>query len=67
MICAGFLDGSGDSCFGDSGGGLICAQNETKLLIGIVSFGRGCGRRNYPGVYAQITSVRDWIKLLTSV
>lgn len=44
-LCAGAIDGSRDACFGDSGGGLIC----NGQIAGIVSFGFGCGRRNFPG------------------
>ncbi|RVE48361.1 hypothetical protein evm_007021 [Chilo suppressalis] len=48
MFCAG---GPGkDACQGDSGGGAV---SEGRLL-GISSFGFGCGR-NIPGVYINIT------------
>lgn len=69
MICAGFNEGGKDACYGDSGGPLACwnDQNESKQLIGIVSFGRGCGSPNSPGVYARISAARDWIRLLTGV
>lgn len=42
---------------GDSGGGLIC--NST--LSGIVSFGKGCGRANIPGVYTNVYGYLPWI------
>lgn len=42
---------------GDSGGPLI-ANNK---LIGLVSWGRGCGKTKYPGVYTKIAALRAWI------
>lgn len=49
MICAG-VEGK-DSCQGDSGGPLVA---EGKL-VGIVSFGVGCGE-DHPGVYANVAN-----------
>ncbi|XP_017076088.2 trypsin beta-like [Drosophila eugracilis] len=55
MICA---DGIGrDSCRTDSGGPLVSIRDRN--LIGIVSWGEGCGRN--PGVYADVAFFRDWI------
>lgn len=30
--------------------------------MGVVSFGIGCARANYNGVYARVSSVTEWIK-----
>lgn len=57
-FCAGSLDGSRDACFGDSGGGLIC----NGQITGIVSFGFGCGRRGFPGVYVDVSQFNHWIQ-----
>ncbi|XP_037029541.1 trypsin-3-like [Bradysia coprophila] len=57
MLCAGFPEGGRDACQGDSGGPLS-AGNQ---VIGIVSWGRGCARPGFPGVYARVAFYRSWI------
>ncbi|KAF7246937.1 Serine protease 41 [Varanus komodoensis] len=49
---------------GDSGGPLTCRfPNDTKYyLIGITSFGIGCGRPKLPGVYVRMSFYRSWIE-----
>ncbi|XP_064547382.1 uncharacterized protein LOC135434665 [Drosophila montana] len=46
-----------DSCSGDSGGGAV----QNNRLMGIVSFGMGCARAGYPGVYTRVGRIRRWI------
>ncbi|XP_067633693.1 trypsin 3A1-like [Eurosta solidaginis] len=62
MLCAGALGGGRDSCKGDSGGPLVSYSRGQAILVGIVSFGVGCGRTKYPGVYTRVAEYKDWIE-----
>lgn len=63
MFCAGYKqDIVGDACQGDSGGPFVVQQNESWYLIGIVSWGVGCGRRDHYGYYTKVTNYHSWIK-----
>jgi secreted trypsin-like serine protease len=61
MICAG--EGKADACQGDSGGPLIIKTAGNKpYLEGVVSWGEGCNRARFPGVYARVPSYVSWIR-----
>ncbi|CAB3239924.1 unnamed protein product [Arctia plantaginis] len=59
MLCAG--KASMDSCSGDSGGPLMVNENGRWTQVGIVSWGIGCGKGQYPGVYTRVTYFMPWI------
>ena len=63
QICAAYPEGGKDACQGDSGGPLTIGGR----LAGIVSWGNGCARRGYPGVYTEVATYRDWIQEKTGL
>ncbi|CAH2083327.1 unnamed protein product [Euphydryas editha] len=60
QFCAGVPEGGKDSCQGDSGGPAVAT--DSGVQVGIVSFGEGCARPGYPGVYIEVAKVRSWIE-----
>ncbi|KAG0421211.1 hypothetical protein HPB47_002894, partial [Ixodes persulcatus] len=66
FICAGNITAGGvDACQQDSGGPLLSKSlrngRDIHEIIGIVSFGVGCGSADFPGVYARVATYRGWI------
>jgi trypsin len=53
-------------CQGDSGGPLTVLKNGTRVLAGVVSWGRSCGSPQYPGQYARVSTYASWITQKTN-
>jgi len=62
MICGGYKEGGKDSCQGDSGGPFVFKNGDSYTLHGVVSFGIGCARPGYPGIYARVSNYIPWIQ-----
>ena len=56
MFCAGVADGGKDSCQGDSGGPIV---DQNGVVVGVTSWGNGCGKAGFPGVYARVSTAYD--------
>jgi secreted trypsin-like serine protease len=62
QICVGSDEGV-DACKGDSGGPLVrMTGDKPPILVGLVSWGIGCGIENRPAIYTDVGAFYSWIK-----
>ena len=62
MICAGFSKkNTTGTCYGDSGGPLICHQNGHTVLAGITSWGLPGCKTEMPSVFTRVANYIEWI------
>ncbi|GCB75295.1 mannan-binding lectin serine protease 2-like [Scyliorhinus torazame] len=68
MFCAGIPEGGKDACAGDTGGGFLVPDQHSGAwyLMGIVSWGTGCGQPGRYGVYTRVSSYLHWINTVTA-
>lgn len=61
VLCAGILGQKKDACEGDSGGPMVTLYRDTWFLVGLVSWGDGCGKEDKLGIYTKVSNYNDWI------
>jgi len=63
FLCAGWRAGGRDACSGDSGGPLVVerATDGRAEVVGLVSWGVGCGEPGRPGVYTRVAQFAPWV------
>lgn len=49
------------TCRGDSGGPLVRGVGLNAELVGVTSWSLGCGYKDFPSVYTNVTKYRRWI------
>lgn len=63
QLCTLARDNSKDTCQGDSGGPLICKG----LQVGIVSFGKRCAVKDFPGFWTRVDKYFYWIYRISTM
>lgn len=62
MLCAASKISGADACLGFSGSGLVSFLAASTELIGLVSWGEGCGRQMKPTVYVNVAYFSRWVE-----
>ncbi|MEJ1157377.1 serine protease [Prosthecomicrobium sp. N25] len=66
MLCAASPKaGARDSCNGDSGGPLLVRDRDNGgqwTIAGLVSWGKACALKRFPGVYTRVAAVSPWVR-----
>ncbi|XP_075258044.1 mite allergen Der p 3-like [Convolutriloba macropyga] len=63
VFCGGDLfHGGKDACQGDSGGPMVQERNGRFEVIGVVSWGVGCGQPYKLGIYSNVSYHNSWIQ-----
>lgn len=60
MICAAAPEGGKGTCRGDSGGPI--KDVKSGEIVGVMSWGEGCGQADKPSVYMRLGSLLEFIK-----
>ncbi|XP_009072329.1 PREDICTED: acrosin-like, partial [Acanthisitta chloris] len=62
-LCTGYPEGGVGTCQGDSGGPVMCKANNTDFfwIVGVNSWGKGCGRPMQPAISTSTQYYYDWI------
>ncbi|XP_033114241.1 coagulation factor IX-like [Anneissia japonica] len=63
MFCAGSGRFMGpDACKGDSGAPFVINDGDKAYLIGLVSWGEGCGKEGKYGFYTRVGNYLNWLR-----
>lgn len=62
MLCAGYVEGSQESCRGDDGSPLTTQYKDTHFLTGVVSWGKGCAHPGTYAIYTKVANFLEWIQ-----
>ncbi|XP_051558040.1 coagulation factor VIIi [Myxocyprinus asiaticus] len=62
MFCAGYAEGTHESCRGNDGSPLITQYKGTSFLTGVVTWGKGCDQPGYYGIYTKVSNFLNWLE-----